>query len=60
MDPYLQQKDKWIDAYEEAVRLYNRYEEEICTEKGKGISVVKGKVREGVWVHIRTVEKRVY
>jgi len=37
-----------MDAYEEAVRLYNRYKEEICTEKEKGVSVVKGKVREGV------------
>ena len=38
----------------------DRSKEKVYTEKGKSVSVVKGREREGVQVHWRTIEERVY
>jgi len=38
----------------------NRGKEGICAEKGKGVSIVKGRKRGGERVYLRTTEKGVY
>ena len=60
MDSCLQQEGKWMNAHKKAVGLYNRYKEEVCTKKGKDVSIVEGGVGGGAWVHNRTIEERVY
>ena len=60
MDSCLQQKDKWINAHKEAMRLHNRYKERICAEEREGVSIVEGRAEGGVWVHNGTIEERVY
>jgi len=37
-----------------------RYEEKICTEEGKGVSVVKERERRGARIHTRTTEEKIY
>jgi len=49
-----------MNAHKEAVRSYNKYEEEVCAKKGKGISIIKGRAGEGVRVHNKTIEEKAY
>ena len=38
----------------------NRCEEEVCTRKEEGVSVVKRRERRDMWVYRRTIEEMVY
>ena len=38
----------------------NQHEGRICSEEGKGVSVVKGRERRGMQVYLRTTEERVH
>jgi len=51
---------KWENAKNKDVGLCNWNEERVFTKKGKGIFVVKGGEKRGMWVYSRTIEERVY
>ena len=42
------------------MRSHNRYKEKICAEEGEDVSIVKRKEREGIWVHFKITEERIY
>jgi len=60
VDLYLQKESKWEDANKESIGLCDRSKEKVYTKKEKGISIIKGREREGVQFFQRTIEKRVY
>jgi len=60
VDPYLQKEGKWTDTYKETLGSCNRYEERVCAEERKGISIVKRRERRGAQVHFGIIEKRVH
>ena len=49
-----------MNAHKEAVGSYNKHEEGVCAKKEKGISIVKERAGEGVRVHNRTIEEKIY
>ena len=58
-------KDVWKkaigeDAHQKVVRSCDRYEGGICTEEGKGVSIVKGGERESKGVCEGTVEEEIH
>ena len=48
------------DAYQKAMRSYNRDEGRVCTKKREDIFIVKRGERRGVRVYQQTIEKGVY
>ena len=57
MDPCLWGKNKWKNANKKDIESCNRYKERVYDKKGKGISVVKRRLRKDVQVYKWTFEK---
>ena len=42
------------------MELCNRSKEKVYTKEEKDVSIVKKREKRGIWVHRRTIKKRVY
>ena len=60
MDLCLWKKGEWENADKEDIGSCDWDEERICAKEEKGIFIVEERERRDVWVHWRTIEKRVY
>ena len=60
MDLCLQKESKWDNTDKEVMGPCNRDERRICAKKEEGVSVVEGRDKRDMWVHQRTIKKRVY
>ena len=51
MDPCFWEKSKWKNADKKDIESCNRYKGRVCAKEGKGVSVVKRRLRRDVQVH---------
>jgi len=49
-----------MDVHQEVIGLYYQNKRRVYAKKEKSIFVVKGREREGIQVHNRTIKERVY
>ena len=60
MDLCLWKKIKWENTDKKVVESCHRDKREVCTEEEEDISIIKRGKRRCIWVHWKTIEKRVY
>ena len=60
VDPSLLEKNQQIDAHQKVMGSCYWNEGRFCAKEGKSISVVERREREGMQVHSRIIEERVY
>ena len=60
MDLHFWQESQQIYAHKKTLGSCNRYERRFCAKEEEGVSIVKGRERRGVRVHIGTIEERVH
>ena len=60
VDSCVWKETKWKNAHKKIMRLYYWNKERICALEREGVSIIERGEREGAWVHIRTIKKKVY